>query len=337
MKRRTIRNFTKIGATPFFPAVLAIFIIISTGTITAPATAGVGPVLVSPDGRFQKTHNGVVRDTKTRLEWYAGPNMNVGCGWTQNWINGLDVGGGGWRAPSLPELRSLYSKETESGFATTFLNPKGWYVWSSCRGYVQFVKAFDFKRGRIISEPNGIDSSRSRALAVRKPTPQRWHEGQSTVAGNQLAVMKTVVTENTTATDSGSTIIATDGRFKKTNRGVVQDTRTGLEWYTGLNTNVGCISARSWIRSLVVDGGGWRFPSLKELRSLYSKENESGFVTNLLNPNGWYVWSACDDSFNPSSKAFDFRRGRRLTDRNALDSTRSRALAVRDPKKRAQE
>ena len=62
------------------------------------------------DGTFIAFTNGVVKDTKTELEWIAGPDKDVTWKEAQNWVKDLKVNGGGWRMPSKDELKTLYQK-----------------------------------------------------------------------------------------------------------------------------------------------------------------------------------------------------------------------------------
>lgn len=61
------------------------------------------------NNRFQASENGVILDTKTNLEWIVG--ANEGTKWNEGyaWVKGLgNKFGGGWRLPTVEELRGLY-------------------------------------------------------------------------------------------------------------------------------------------------------------------------------------------------------------------------------------
>jgi hypothetical protein len=64
----------------------------------------------SPDGSFITYVNGIVYDTKTGLEWVAGPDRNTTWGEANDWVASLNIDGGGWRMPSIDELRPLYER-----------------------------------------------------------------------------------------------------------------------------------------------------------------------------------------------------------------------------------
>jgi hypothetical protein len=98
-------------------------------------------------------------------------------------------------------------------------------------------------------------------------------------------------------------IVARDGRFEKLANGVVHDTRTGLEWYAGPEHDTDYSAAKRWIKSLKIDGGGWRMPTVEELKSLYQKGIGKRNRTSLLDTTARYVWTG--DS-RVSSKPYDF-------------------------------
>jgi len=60
--------------------------------------------------RFMDNKEGVIADTKTDLEWFIRPNTDISWHKAQSWVAGLKVAGGGWRMPTLLELRGLYIK-----------------------------------------------------------------------------------------------------------------------------------------------------------------------------------------------------------------------------------
>ena len=98
-------------------------------------TAAIDPAMVSlkdiaPDGRFEKLASGVVHDTQSGLEWYAGPDKNTSWGDAQNWADNLRVDGGGWCMPTMTELKGLYQKGVGSRNMTSMLETTGWWIWS---------------------------------------------------------------------------------------------------------------------------------------------------------------------------------------------------------------
>ena len=80
-------------------------------------------------------------------------------------------------------------------------------------------------------------------------------------------------------------------RFIAYDNGVVKDTETGLEWFSGPDKNTNWYEAIRWVKSLTVAGGGWRMPTVKELSSLYEKGSGTRNMTPLLKTTGSWVWS----------------------------------------------
>jgi hypothetical protein len=108
-------------------------------------TANVDPKAVNPEaivdryGKFVKYTNGVVYDTETNLEWFAGPaEKNTTWFFTKRWVMSLNVDGGGWRMPMKDELMALFRKPgTNRGFDVPSLlefkgkgyNPRHKQIW----------------------------------------------------------------------------------------------------------------------------------------------------------------------------------------------------------------
>jgi hypothetical protein len=153
-------------------------------------TAAIDPAVVSStgvasDGRFEKLGSGVVRDTKSGLDWYAGPDKNTDWNDAKQWAAGLRVDGGGWRMPKRTELKGLYQKGAGSRNMTPLLETTGWLVWSgetstniaSSGGGASLDAgwALDFDDGRDLLATRG-DSNYKRIFAVRStPNPSTFN------------------------------------------------------------------------------------------------------------------------------------------------------------------
>ena len=122
--------------------------------------------------------------------------------------------------------------------------------------------------------------------------------------------------------------IKKDGRFIKYANGVVKDTITGLEWVAGPDRDTNWNEAKDWVLSLKIDGGGWRMPTTKELKTLFDKSRRKSapFMTQLLKTTGWWVWSGETKALSCAYFGFGFGfEGWRYRDH----SYRYRAFAVR--------
>ena len=81
------------------------------------------------DGDFVACVNGVVADTRTGLEWIAGPDVDTSYYQAVEWVRGLTVAGGRWRMPTAKELRTLYRTPGKLSSVTPLLKTTGIHVW----------------------------------------------------------------------------------------------------------------------------------------------------------------------------------------------------------------
>jgi hypothetical protein len=84
----------------------------------------------SAPNRFTKAENGVITDRVTGLEWYVGPNSDNTWHQAKEWAENLNVDGGGWRLPTLQELKALYLKGASPINMDPVFQVKGAWVWS---------------------------------------------------------------------------------------------------------------------------------------------------------------------------------------------------------------
>lgn len=84
--------------------------------------------------RFTKAKDGVISDSATGLEWYVGPDQDTNWNQAKSWTESLTVARGGWRMPTIPELKALY----QEGAGPRNIDPKfqttGVWVWSGQTG-----------------------------------------------------------------------------------------------------------------------------------------------------------------------------------------------------------
>ena len=89
-------------------------------------------------------------------------------------------------------------------------------------------------------------------------------------------------------------------RYKVNASGVVEDTKTGLEWLVGPDEDTDHYAAEKWAQACTVDGGGWRLPSVGELRGIYEPGKGTRSMDSAFQTSGWWVWSnqidECDSS-----------------------------------------
>jgi hypothetical protein len=80
-------------------------------------------------------------------------------------------------------------------------------------------------------------------------------------------------------------------RYTKANNGVITDRVTGLEWYVGPNQDNTWHDAKAWVENLTVAGGGWRLPTVAELKALYQKGAAPYNMDPLFQTPGVWAWS----------------------------------------------
>ncbi len=132
--------------------------------------AVVGAKVVDWDGQYEKYANGVVLNTKTGLAWYAGPDKDTTWYQAKDWVERLRIAGGGWRTPTIKELRALYQAGVGTNNLTPLINMTGWMVWSGefWRGSLTGEgRYFAFSRGYESQTFQNYSDDGTRALAVR--------------------------------------------------------------------------------------------------------------------------------------------------------------------------
>ena len=126
-----------------------------------------GLKIVKGHGIYVAYANGVVRDTKTWLEWKVGPDKDMNWNEAKSWVESLNLDGGGWRMPTMDELEGLYKKAPRYRNMTPLLKTTGLWVWSGeTKGSARFAGAFDFDGGGWTTNYRG-HSHDFRAFAVR--------------------------------------------------------------------------------------------------------------------------------------------------------------------------
>ncbi len=68
------------------------------------------PKIIARDRHYIKHANGIVYDTKTGLEWFAGTDKGTTWNKANRWVIGVSVAGGGWQMPTNSELEGIYLK-----------------------------------------------------------------------------------------------------------------------------------------------------------------------------------------------------------------------------------
>jgi hypothetical protein len=116
--------------------------------------------------RLTRTKDGAISDNATGLEWYAGPDKDTNWFQAQSWTESLTAAGGGWRMPTVPELKGLYQKGAAPNNMDPIFQTTGHWVWSGQMVDASSAWGFNFLPGTECYP--GLDhASKGRAFAVR--------------------------------------------------------------------------------------------------------------------------------------------------------------------------
>jgi S1-C subfamily serine protease len=116
------------------------------------------------DDRFTKARNGVISDNATDLEWYVGPDQ-VTWYQTKAWAENLTAAGGGWRMPTLPELKAIWQQRAGIDNRGQEHLIDTW-VWSGQLINASSVRIFNFESGQDSCSSPG-NASWKQAFAMR--------------------------------------------------------------------------------------------------------------------------------------------------------------------------
>ena len=180
---------------------------------------------------------------------------------------------------------------------------------------------------RFSQEQARLEKERRELEQLRAEIERKQRESQ-----NQRVEVASVPSKPSSPrpTSSTSSVTKRDGIYVAYANGIVKDTNTGLEWKAGPDRDTDWNEARTWVRSLGLDGGGWRMPKLDELAVLYKKGMGSHNLTSLLtNTTSKYLWVWSGET-EGSSKAgrFYFGNGDRRWGERSYPGNK-RAFAVR--------
>ena len=121
---------------------------------------------------------------------------------------------------------------------------------------------------------------------------------------------------------------AADTRFTFKD-GFIDDEKYGLQWVPAPLRVMNHYEAEEYVLNLSIAGGGWRLPTIEELKSIYDKSQPGGAYPEFHVSNMW-VWSSKVDASTPSvGWYFDFEDGLELSLIRDKSYNNGRVLAVR--------
>jgi hypothetical protein len=97
--------------------------------------------------RFTKAENGVITDSATGLQWYVNPSPGTTWHQAKAWTENLTVAGGGWRLPTVAELKAIFQKDAGPvNLDPVFQAPAAW-AWSGQLNNAWSVWGYAFYNG----------------------------------------------------------------------------------------------------------------------------------------------------------------------------------------------
>jgi uncharacterized caspase-like protein len=80
-----------------------------------PPVAGPQAPAAAAAARYQRQECGAILDRSASLEWYVGPDRDIGWQDAAAWAAGLDACGGGWSLPSTAQVAGLFDATQSAG------------------------------------------------------------------------------------------------------------------------------------------------------------------------------------------------------------------------------
>ena len=114
---------------------------------------------------FTLTVDGIIVDSQTALEWVVGPDENTNYSQAEKWVAACTVAGGGWRLPTMNELKILYKKGVEVRNMEQIFKTTGSFVWGEPKDWLSAWN-FNFRNGSA-NWDSRYDSSNNRVFGVR--------------------------------------------------------------------------------------------------------------------------------------------------------------------------
>lgn len=171
------------------------------------------------------------------------------------------------------------------------------------------IEALESNNTKVIETSRLFINIRRTVILNSDQTPEYSDIRKAGHEGGEFLFVKQKILKNQSVkvasispADKESNIVARDDQYVKYSNDIVYDKNTGLEWYIGSQGNSGqVLTLRLWVENLMIDGGKWRLPSTRELKSLCSeietnrylpllKVCNSLLLTNRQHPSGMSSW-----------------------------------------------
>lgn len=151
-----------------------------TPTQSTPPTATNTPPVTNTQGRYSVTPCQSIKDARTGLEWVVGPDRNMTWYEAEQWTSALASCTGGWRMPSIEEIRGLFDPAVTAGIGfllngrryPAHIDPvfsgigEGSWVWANERSG-DSARSFNLNQGIAVTYSVANTTYSTRAFAVR--------------------------------------------------------------------------------------------------------------------------------------------------------------------------
>ncbi|MDI9561900.1 MAG: DUF1566 domain-containing protein [Pseudomonadota bacterium] len=115
--------------------------------------------------RFTLSSDGIIMDSQLGLQWAPATDQPMNWFKAKKYTQNLSLGGGGWRLPTRPELKSIYNKSMKGNADPAFHINDNWVWTSETRGKSAWL--FNFAFGLDITYSRFTSYRFLRVLAVR--------------------------------------------------------------------------------------------------------------------------------------------------------------------------
>jgi hypothetical protein len=254
---------------------------------------------------FSVSVEGVITDNTSGLEWVVGPGLKTGPIDAEVWVERLKFAGGGWRMPTIEELRGLYIKGRGKSNLDPVFKTTGWNVWAVPFKYTAMYwgnsysgaseksecRFFDFLSGR--ESPRYWDPRSGWKLGYGNDYPTFLNDS---VKNGRAFGVREVARKNPGHKAMTAAKVVIDPRsYSVSTEGVITDNTNGLDWVIGPEMGISFNDAKTWVKDCKIAGGGWRMPTWEELCSLEVRIQSQSNLPPVFKTTGWFVWCASAD------------------------------------------
>jgi uncharacterized caspase-like protein len=213
--------------------------------------------------------------------------------------------GGGTNSPYTAALLkhigtpNITVLEMFQGVRSTVMEKSGYKQtpWESTSLRGNFYFATQGTDNRFSQEQARLEKERRELEQLRAEIERKQRESQNQRV--EVASVPQKPSYSPPPTASTANVVKQDGTFIHYDNGVIEDRMTGLQWFFKLDKPMSQERAKFWAENLNINGGGWRLPSINEIKSIDSH------LVYILGKNGkckiWSnfgVYNSCEEDWS---------------------------------------